>query len=54
MAGKTETLPAICEIPAHLWERIHPVIPEMDPPQATGLKRVHLAWLSRRRAILVR
>ncbi len=30
--GKSETLPTIWEIPDDLWERIHPVILEMDPP----------------------
>ena len=32
--GKSETLPTI-------WDRIHPVILEMDPPKSTGRKRVH-------------
>ena len=30
--GKSETLPTIWEIPDDLWEQIHPVILEMDPP----------------------
>lgn len=39
--GKRETLPTIWEVPDDLWEQIHPVILEMDPPKATGRKRVH-------------
>ena len=34
--GKDETLATIWEIPDHLWEQIHPVILDMDPPQGTG------------------
>ena len=30
--GKDETLATIWEIPDHLWEQIHPVILDMDPP----------------------
>ena len=41
MMGKSETLPTIWEIPDDLWEQIHPVILEMDPPKSTGRKRVH-------------
>ena len=37
--GKDETLATIWEIPDHLWEQIHPVILDMDPPQSTGRKR---------------
>ena len=37
--GKSETLPTIWEIPDDLWERIHPVILEIDPPKSTGRKR---------------
>ena len=38
--GKDETLGAtIWEIPDHLWEQIHPVILDMDPPKSTGRKR---------------
>ena len=37
--GKDETLATIWEIPDHLWEQIHPVILDMDPPQGTGRKR---------------
>ena len=40
MIGKGETLGTIWEIPDHLWEQIHPAILEMDPPKATGRKRV--------------
>ena len=39
--GKSETLPTIWEVPDDLWELIHPVILEMDPPKPTGRKRVH-------------
>ena len=38
--GKAETLATIREIPDHLWEQIHPVILELDPPKATGRQRV--------------
>lgn len=41
VTGKSETLATIWEVPDDLWEQIHPVIPEMDPPKATGGKRVH-------------
>ena len=37
--GKDETLATIWEIPDHLWEQIHPVILDMDPPKSTGRKR---------------
>ena len=40
MTGKGETLATIWEVPDHLWEQIHPVILEMDPPKATGRKRM--------------
>ena len=36
--GKDETLATIWEIPDHLWEQIHPVILDMDPPRGTGRK----------------
>ena len=39
--GKSETLPTTWEIPDDLWEQIHPVILEMDPPKPTERKRVH-------------
>ena len=39
MMGKSEALPTIWEIPDHLWEQIHPVILDMDPPKGTGRKR---------------
>ena len=33
------TLATIWEVPDHLWEQIHPVILELDPPKPTGRKR---------------
>ena len=39
--GKGETLPTIWEIPDDLWERIKPVILELDLPKARGRKRVN-------------
>ena len=39
--GRSWTLPTIWEIPDDLWEQVHPAILEMDPPKATGCKRVH-------------
>ena len=33
MKGKSETLATIWEVPNDLWEQIHPVILEMDPPR---------------------
>ena len=33
-------LPTIWDVPDDLWERIGPVIPELDPPQSKGRKRV--------------
>ena len=39
--GKSETLATIWEIPDDLWERIEPVILELDPPKAKGRKRVN-------------
>ena len=41
MTGKSEALPTIWEIPDDLWDQIHPVILQMDPPKSTGRKRVH-------------
>ena len=38
--GKSESLPTIWEIPDDLWERIEPVILQLDPPKANGRKRV--------------
>ena len=40
MMGKKDTLPTIWEVPDDLWEQIHPLILEMDPPRTTGRKRV--------------
>ena len=39
--GKSESLPTIWEIPDDLWQRIEPVILELDPPKAKGRKRVN-------------
>ena len=36
MTGKSAILPTIGEVPDDLWEQIHPVILEMDPPRPTG------------------
>ena len=33
------TLETIWEVSDHLWEQLHPVILEVDPPKATGRKR---------------
>ena len=33
-------LPTIWDVPDDLWERIGPVILELDPPQSKGRKRV--------------
>ena len=40
MMGKSESLPTIWEIPDDLWQRIEPVILELDPPKGKGRKRV--------------
>ena len=37
--GKGDTLPAIREVPDDLWERIQPVIADMDPAKSTGRRR---------------
>ena len=39
--GKRETLPTIWEIPDDLWERIEPVILQLDSPKPKGRKRVN-------------
>ena len=36
-----ETLPTIWEVPDDLWERIEPVILELDPPKKRGRKRAN-------------
>ena len=38
--GKSVSLPTIWEIPDDLWQRIEPVILELDPPKGKGCKRV--------------
>ena len=40
MMGKRETLPTLWEVPDDLWQRIEPVILELDPPKPKGRKRV--------------
>ena len=40
MMGKKETLPTIWEVPDDLWQRIEPVILDLDPPKPKGRKRV--------------
>ena len=40
MMEKGKALGTIWEIPDDLWEQIHPVILEMDPPKTRGRKRV--------------
>ena len=37
---KEKPLPTIWDVPDGLWERIEPVILELDPPKAKGRKRV--------------
>ena len=37
---KGKALATIWEIPDRLWEQSHPVTVELDPPKATGRKRV--------------
>lgn len=37
--GKSDCLPVIWEVPDDLWERIQPVITEMDPAKSTGRRR---------------
>ena len=39
--GNREALPTIWEIPDDLWERIEPVILQLDPPKPRGRKRVN-------------
>ncbi len=39
--GKSDYLPAIWEVPDDLWERIQPVITEMDPAKSTGRRRAN-------------
>ena len=38
--GSSATLETIWEVPDHLWEQIRPIILALDPPKATGRKRV--------------
>ena len=37
--GQRERLATIWEVLDHLWEQIHPVILELDPPKARGRKQ---------------
>ena len=39
MMVKSDTLPAIWEVPDDLWEQIHPVIAEMDLAKSMGRRR---------------
>jgi putative transposase len=34
-------MPTLWEVPDDLWERIEPLLNEIDPPKATGRKRVN-------------
>ena len=38
---KPDGLPTIWEVPDGLWTSIAPIIAELDPPKATGRKRVN-------------
>lgn len=35
-----ERLPTIWRVPDELWERVSPIIRELDPPKQTGRKRI--------------
>jgi len=37
---KPRPLPTIWRVPDELWERIEPVLSELDPPARTGRKRI--------------
>jgi putative transposase len=37
---KLKPLPTIWHVPDELWERIEPVLNELDPPARTGRKRI--------------
>ena len=51
--GKSEALPTIWEIPDHLWEQIHPVILDMDPPKGTGRNPTDRGKSGSKKSILV-
>lgn len=38
---KPDVLPTIWEVPDELWTMIVPILAELDPPKATGRKRVN-------------
>jgi len=38
--AKVKPLPTIWRVPDDLWERIQPILNELDPPEATGRKRI--------------
>ena len=42
---KHETLDTIWEVPDELWERIEPVLMELDPPKPRGRKRANLRMM---------
>ena len=35
-------LPTIWHVPDELWNRVQPIVAELDPPKATGRKRIDL------------
>ena len=39
-APRPEDLPTIWEVPDALWERIAPILAEVDPPKPTGRPRI--------------
>ena len=41
MKKKKKSLPTIWEVPDELWQRMAPLILEMDPPKDTGRPRVN-------------
>lgn len=38
---QAKPLPTIWRVPDDLWERIQPILNELDPPAATGRKRIN-------------
>ena len=37
---EAKPLPTIWRVPDEMWEVVEPVIAELDPPKATGRKRI--------------